>query len=583
MSGWSVDAVWDIECAHWDEFLIGALWTAADGMHTFRDPDELANAILALPAGAQTWAHAGGRYDVLWLLDRLAARGAVPDAQVYMSGDSATGVRFVGGPWLRDSNRLLPMTLSKAAGIAGRDKARVGLDCVCGRACGGYCSLRRDMPETDWAQVERYLVYDVEILRDTLLALQAYAMEHDIVLRGTIGGVAWATARAWCDLAPAQWPYYAYKAVTAGYYGGRAEVGMIAAPTIHRYDRHSAYPAAYLEPMPTGVWAMLDSRTAPMAWNRGKLGLYEATVTVPDCHAPPLPVRCRPAGRLAWPYGQIRGTWPDLELRAALDAGCRLDTLHGGIAWADTTTPLRYYGERLWHLRQAAQSNQPALAAWLKLLANALSGKLAQGPELRVVRLGDLADDPDWEPVGRSPWVWARDVWAIPDSAHLHWAATITARARVELAAQISHAGDAWAYSDTDSVFATRPLTRRVGPALGEWGDEGPGRGYRACAPKVYAYDRGVFHGVECHARGVPGDLTWQEWQRYAAGQTVRQRRGVAGLLTAVNQERLFQSRIVTRTRYVRDPWVGARLLPRRGLVTRAPCVTELSALQGET
>jgi hypothetical protein len=62
---WSIDAVWDIECAQWDQFLCGALWTARDGMRVYRREEDLADALMSLPKGTQTWAHAGGKYDVL--------------------------------------------------------------------------------------------------------------------------------------------------------------------------------------------------------------------------------------------------------------------------------------------------------------------------------------------------------------------------------------------------------------------------------------------------------------------------------------------------------------------------------------
>src|SRR5882672_3425842 len=126
---WSVDAVWDIECSEWDQFLCGALWTPEDGMREYRDPSGLANALLSLRPGAQAWAHSGGKYDVLWLVDHLAAQGELPKALVTMSGSSATSVKFKDGPWLRDSARLLPMSLKKAAKIAGpnREKGDPGI------------------------------------------------------------------------------------------------------------------------------------------------------------------------------------------------------------------------------------------------------------------------------------------------------------------------------------------------------------------------------------------------------------------------------------------------------------------------
>lgn len=576
MNGWSVDAVWDIECAKWDRFLCGSLWTRDEGLQTFTTADSLADALMSLPAGSQAWAHAGGKYDVLWLIDHLAQSGTMPRATVSMSGASATSVKIKDGPWLRDSARLVPMSLARAAKIAGpnREKGDPGV-------------AFEDLPDK-WVnnrvmrKVLDYCASDVELLRDILFAIGDYSESQGIELRGTIGGTAWATASAWCELDDATWDAEVYNQVRPMYYGGLCAVGKIEAERIWRYDRKSAYPASLMELLPMGEPAVCDGRMARRAFASGKPGCYDALVAVPESLVPSLPIRHR--NRLAYPYGMVRGTWAGLELQHALDCGARIEEIYGGVTWSREEKRLAPYANRCFDLRDNLPDVQKkALGIWLKFLANSLTGKLGQSPDSRVVALGDYSDDPSYELVGTSPYVWSRDTWRIPNCAMVHWAGTLTARARVELHKQVLHAGRDWVYSDTDSCFATRPLKRRIGEELGEWAFEGEGADWRAKAPKVYSY-RDLAKGEHvAHAKGVPGakdgdTIAMDVWERYTAGEAIRSNRGVKSLLIASRGDRLFQRRELSRSLHLSSEWCGARL--RDGNVTRAPNVTDLTRLK---
>jgi hypothetical protein len=572
---WAVDAVWDIETAKWDQFLCGSIWTREDGIRTFRDPDGLADAIMTLPAGAQCWAHAGGKFDVLWLIDYLASVGRMPRAQVSMSGSSATSVKIKNGPWLRDSARLLPMSLAKAAKIAGpnRSKGDPGI---------AFEDMHAGMSKRHWDSVLRYLVSDVELLRDVLFAIGDYAQEQEIELRGTIGGTAWATAMKWCELDDAEWDAEIYNMVRPMYYGGRCEAARLFEQVIHRYDRKSAYPASLMLPLPMGNPTVCDTAKARRAFASGKAGCYDARVRVPESLATPLPIRHR--NRLAYPHGTIRGTWSHIELQHAVDCGAQVEEVYTAVTWAKEQAKLAKYADKCFDLRDALPAEQKkALGIWLKFLANSLTGKLGQSPDNRIVALGDYADDPGYQLVGTSPWVWFRDTWRIPNCAMVHWAGTLTARARVELHKQIMHAGDSWVYSDTDSCFATKELTRNIGEDLGDWAYEGKGLRWRAKAPKVYAYHDVAKGESVAHAKGVPGakdgdTIDINVWNDYVEGAPIVSERGVKSLMTASRGAKLFERRRLTRSLHLSNEWCGARL--RDGNVTRAPNVSDLTRLK---
>lgn len=568
--GLRVDAIWDIECADWDKFAVGAIWIRDEGVTVCRTENELADALLSLPPNATAWAHAGGRYDVLWLLDWCRRNGDVPEAQIRLSGSSIASLSIKRGPVLRDSCRLIPMALKQACTMFdGTRKDSLDLPCICGRMCGGYCSIRVDMRGNERARVEEYLVADVESLRDTLTALVEYAGTNQLKLAGTVASTAWRTAKERCNLSDAEWDLRAYKIARAGYYGGRVEVNQLTAPRITRWDRASAYPAALREPVPCGPMRVLDERTAKLAYGRDKPGIYHAVIDVPDQLAPPLPVRH--GARLVYPWGRLHGAWTRDEIHRAEESGAKVVAITAGVAWAEEKPLLAPHVEHCFTLRKDAESK--SLKTWLKFVANALTGAFAQDPEQDVVMLGDYSDDGRYEQVGRYDWIWRRTVFRVSQRAHVHWAATLTARARIELHRQIEHAGSAWCYSDTDSVIATKRLTRNVGTELGQWQHEGDAHDYKAIAPKVYTYvdDDGQRFA---RAKGIPDAV--REWDRINQGDTVILNRGVKSLLVAARGDAIFARNDGHRTLKPRDGWVGARI--RIGSTrTRAPSIAEVA------
>lgn len=594
---WAVDAVYDIECSQWDQFVCGALWTVAGGVEVYEDPDEMADAILSLAPGSQVWGHAAGKYDGLWLLDNITHRdGKPPKARITTSGASASSIKFTQGPFLRDSARLIPMSLARAAPMAGKGRAKgdPGLPCKCGEDCGGYCSISRKMPRKLWRSLIEYLISDVDLLRDILINVEAFAFKHEIELRGTVGGTAWATAKKWCDLPDAVWKRNEYYLARDGYVGGKCEVGITEAsgnPCLWRFDRKSAYPAALQEPLPVGPHKVALNDAAGKAWRAGKPGIYHARVTIPEMPFPPLPHRYK--DRLTYPYGQIEGSWSHVELQHAEECGVKIEKIDHAVVWPKEEAVMAPFSKACFELRDGLpKDEQKSLGIFLKFINNSATGKLGQSPEHDEVVLGDFADDPRYSLVGESPWVWSREQWRIPQCGHVQWSATLTARARVELHKQQMHAGDHWAYSDTDSCFATRPLTRRVGQKLGEWAPEGraktpprcdqvdgwPGAGWICLAPKVYAYYDQDSREWIAHAKGVPDGDTFRQWERYAAGETITVERGVYGFRSALaKSDRIFKRRKLTRTLRAPGEWCGAR--KRVGHVTRPVHVSELATL----
>ena len=571
-SGLRVDAVWDIETQGWDRFVCGSLWTRASGTVVMWSEDEFARALLELPKGTTAWAHAGGTFDVLWLLDWLLRAGERPPATITMSGSSIASFAISGGPRFRDSARLMPMSLAQASTMfdGQRTKMELDLPCTCGEDCGGYCSISPNLPARQANRLRDYLVCDVEALRDTLDGLAAFALKNNIHLGGTVASSSWNTAKEFCQLEDAVWSSGMYRFVREGYKGGRVEVGITEAPIIKGWDRTQAYPAAMCKPLPCGEPKRLDRKGSEKAYNAGKPGVYEAYVTVPEQHTGMLPVQLH--SRIAYPWGKVYGHWHRDELRRAEERGARIEQFVESVVWPEEKPFLKPYMQRCFELREAAETK--ALKTWLKFLANSLSGAFATGPEREVISIGDFADDDRYTPVGRHTWIWSRPIYQISGRAHVGLAGALTTDARVELDRQIEHAGEAWAYSDTDSCKATRELTRNVGTGLGVWKYEGEGEGWECLAPKVYSYKQDGER--EARAKGIRDAV--ENWDDIRSGAKVTTTRGVNTFKIAVRGDKLFQRRN-THRHVTPDPrWCGARI--RVGTGTRTPHVDELKELE---
>lgn len=579
---------YDIETADWSTYVVGATLEPDRSTPRFywHDPAALLDGMTeaARRRGVRTWrAHNAGRFDALLLLSLAAARGlhircmmrgaSVLRAAVYLSASEGDVLH------LEDTAALAPTSLRAfAAAAGGEQKGEVDYSRITARLAPSSAFGR---------QLADYLACDVRALRDADTAWRAVLAEVAGVQPAlTLGGTAWASVVAQLGgegsraargarlalstgenlLEPTSAAEYADS--RAGYYGGRVEVFLRRAASGHRYDRNSSYPAALVNVrVPTG------QRRWRRTWN-GEEGTVWATVHVPEMHAPPLPARV--GGRVVFPTGTFSGAWTAYELRTALARGVGLVSVQRARIATETTDCLASWCSRVW----AERVSRPAWSKLLKLLANSLTGKLAQQPtrdELRYIAGGDVPSGARLlTPVDArgARWV-AVESTRVGACARPEWSAYLTAEARGELLAQLDHAGGGAAYCDTDSVYSTRELTRALGDGLGAWKYEGAMFDWHALAPKVYSYVDGSGRR-RARGKGLPG-LDGEGFDRVARGEPHVSDRGVVTLRTSLRGgELLFERQILTRR--VKRPWVwcGGRL-NARGDATRAPTWEEAS------
>ena len=528
--------VYDIETEDWTTFVLGALY---DGktveVYDWTREREFAERMLSLEG--EVYAHNGGRFDHLWLLDAAYRFGIKRHATVMENSTGIIALNF-GDLKFLDSYRLFPMSLRKLTNGA---KDNLSDLCKCGRECGGYCAIRRNMPPTVKARVRDYLVTDVQSLWVALDDFQRLSNEAGITLGLTIGGTSWKSAKAELSLPPQ--PYANvndWRFVRQGYFGGRVEIFRTQVDAGEQYDVNSMYPAKIASvPLPVDYIGRVSGGSAGKAYRDGKPGVYRAKVRIPDSFIPPLPIRSPKKGRVLFPTGDIVGTWALPELQYAESVGVRVEYVSEAAIFARTEILFDTWVERLFNLRMKYGKDSRE-GAWFKLILNSITGKFGAKVTQRSYVIDpcfskhcDLSDCRKIGPVGLQPCgnpatsrVWYREFERIQKCAHVEWAAYLTASARVTLHKGLTEGnkGDA-IYCDTDSVFSVHPRKENVGLDLGQWKHEASFSEFLAIAPKVYTYHRLVDgkdkQTIKAKGIPVPNPLPKNFWRDLMAGKPI--------------------------------------------------------------
>lgn len=588
-----VDFYFDIETQNWDIFVVGGV-ADHNGFHYYTDEDEFVDHILSLKGVG--WAHNGGRYDSLLILQHILDRKKV---RLFSAGQRLISI-VMNDIEIRDSQALIPLPLSKASQIGGLVKIETGLPCVCGKGCGGYCSISRNMPSHLFKRLVTYLERDCIGGMRMLQSLIDYAEYNDLDLGSTIGGSAWRNAMRQLDLPSANWDSARgqestlYKFARAAYFGGRTQVFRPHAERGWQYDINSAYPAALSRiALPYGERREVFGGLASKSYRDGKGGIYEACVLVPKMLIPPLPIRCKL--RVAYPFGLLRGTWCANELQYAEELGCEIKSITRAVVWSDSLPVLKPWVEKIWKLRDAA-GVKTALGQWLKWYANSLTGKLAQRPEREECMINP---DEKWRfcpanggcanglfcgsravgccphlctgecgraaPIDREGRIWTRQVWRLSDCSHVHFAAYLTAATRITLHRQLvsTDGGLSAVYCDTDSVYSIRERTENIGNQLGQFKEEGPFIEFTAIAPKTYSYIDASSGEFVAKAKGIPDAA--RNFHRLREGVAID--RGVLSFKSAVRKGgRLFTRKNLWRVVNPDGRTFGDRILADDGM-----------------
>jgi hypothetical protein len=220
-------------------------------------------------------------------------------------------------------------------------------------------------------------------------------------------------------------------------------------------------------------------------------GVSEITIDVPNCYIPPLPYRH--AGKLFFPVGTLKGYWTHVEIRKALQLGCKLLEIHSTVYSEDTCTPFVDWVSDLYALRLKLKQSGDPRELIIKTILNALYGKFGQRCE---AGLQEIKSFDWWTEHGKPQGVEFRIIDELvsvlvgkvtdqqPDYINTLWASYITSYARLTLLDYMLNAGENLIYCDTDSLFTTGILETTT--ALGGMKQEYANIELELFGPKAY-------------------------------------------------------------------------------------------------
>lgn len=549
----------DLECADWTKFALGVAYA---GPHQVKhwlgypprgdEPDDLPEALRderdremagqnfdamidhLRTVGGTWWAHGGGVYDLMAILERVRARGIC--AQVDRAQHRVTRI-VMGNLVLRDSYALWPVPIDDICGALGRPVPHLPWRCICGKktcscgkcgGCGGYCAIEERARAGD-PDLLAYCILDCAALYDGLHLLRDHTAKHGIDLRGTLGQTAWRTAKKEIGVPDSDIPWHLWRAARRGDKGGRACIvrPLVRDQHVAHHDICNAYPAQLAKAeLPVGTVRELGDKAASGALSLCRPGMYTVTVHVPeDLFIPPLPWSM--AGQQWFPVGEFYGTWTLPELVAAFERGVTIVKVHAALIW-EATAPIFAELVRRWYDIRKQVGRKTPLGQWTSRMAKAITGTFAMKPDRQRVtlhpetvkvclRVGSCRNGCTGRCGAYDQLDLFGHIWGIPysklaPSSYPQWSAYLRAQTRVQWLEQAERFGTDLCFGNTDSIWSIgRQKPEPLGDGLGEWELQETWWGLEVRSVTVYA---GREHeGGPLQIRGLP-HATEEDWQR---------------------------------------------------------------------
>lgn len=386
----------------------------------------------------------------------------------------------------RDSLAILPMSLKEAmAKLSTMDKLDIGL--ADGTTFDPSNELHR-----------KYARRDSEGLLDVLINYDQLIYDHfNIHVRGTVAGNAY---NAFLRMMPSDTSHWRLKptveeAIRKAYHGGIVYLTTCGKvhPEVFCYDINSSYPNVmrrYGVPCGNPVKVVEYDSEHP--------GFYLCHVRCTErdmFHF--IPYRT-PEGALRWTYGEFETWITSDELEAGLAHGYEIEVIKGYV-FPRLEYPFTDFVSECERLRKLFKGQSLEMVA--KLMQNSLYGKFGSKPMQHeyIFTAQYVGSETGFVPcVDEDDGLLSDCAYtrmAERDSEYMlpHWAAWITAHARLELVKIIDICGyDNFLYCDTDSVTCLRPGSERiqasgiVGSEYGQVKHEATYIDWVSYAPKYY-------------------------------------------------------------------------------------------------
>lgn len=486
---------------------------------TKRTPDSVAEAclrlmraIIATDSDATFWAHNGGKYDALLLLDWSSRHGLSARATPAAGRLIKTEIDFDGATIkLFDSYAVVQASLEKAA---------KGFDCASRKqfAKSDYSVDMRLLPRE---KVLQGCIVDARIVCELLDNVESQLESWGGQLKTTFSSSAFSVLSHCLEELNLRFPshnekgkencQWANEVAREAYYGGRVEVFHHNPPdSVRVYDVNSSYPWSLSQQLPFELLGRALSEKSSRALLDEECameGVVRAQVEVPHMHLPLLPYRHKEG--MFFPVGRWEGWYTAVELRKAIQHGCKVKAKDAILY--KRKTPFADFVERVYLLKRTSTGAKREFA---KLLLNGCYGKLGMSPEREVLHMFDSEEsglEHSFSNEGRTRFLSKdthrfviQDVFFWPKSTHYAMASYVTAYSRMLLWQYMRNS--AVAYCDTDSVHdmsAVSNLERYTGDSLGLLKYEGLFKS-QYYAPKLYKYVNESTGAVSYKSKGFP-------------------------------------------------------------------------------
>lgn len=458
------------------------------------------------------WAHNGGKYDFIFLLQAAAALQKNVNAAVAAGRIVALKIDSIN---FFDSMAVVPSSLRNAAQDFELKSSKIFTE-------EDYAT---DVRSWSANRLENGCKADCTIVLELLDKVETLFKEHGGKLKATFSSAALTIVKTKVNIP--QVPIDLNLVSKNAYCGGRVEVYNHAPKyNLGEWDINSSYPFSMCQTLP---WAPKGFGKASNILNEISEGIIDATVTVSDCFLPPLPYKSDGNG-LFFPTGSWRGWFTGVELRYAHSLGVKIKA-HSAIEFT-AEQPFTEYVTELYELRKISVG---AKKNFLKLVLNGSYGKLGMNFERENLvifknetdAIKAIHSNPEgtFRPLSANNWRFLAQK-IIKWATHIHYAcaAYITSFSRVLLhkfAAQCK----GLAYSDTDSIHAHWENKFSTGTQLGGLKLEIEKMSGKYFAPKIYEllYDdkkhfasKGFEVDEETFIKVIAGEVVTRETNRLA-------------------------------------------------------------------
>jgi hypothetical protein len=278
-------------------------------------------------------------------------------------------------------------------------------------------------------------------------------------IKGTISATAYAAMKCKLPEGEVYWrqSQSTEETLRLSYYGGRVQINAplsVPESNVTTFDINSSYPAQMRKGVPKG------KAHSTLKFHDGKPGFYLAEIIVPhDLLLPPIPLKTKTG--LAFPTGVFETYCSSIELERIKALGGSFKVIEGLYFPEGLTFPFNDFID-LCEKTRASYKGTPTETV-IKLIQNSVYGKFGTKTEGRQVIISfdncppdgyecSIDDDTGFE----IPYLFFKEEPRDAEYMLPHWAAWITANARLTLDNGIETAGrENVRYVDTDSLHVT--------------------------------------------------------------------------------------------------------------------------------